>query len=476
MNNELTEFFDKHLQDIYAGALVSTGFEEENFVENICDTLVDEGVIENYEPCGFKKDRLGIKVDAYDYSDENGVLTLIISKFSESYSTLTKSETQKLYKRLEKFFKYSLKSDFINSLEETELAYNLIQLINTKQDYITGLKFIVVSNLELSDRFKDFTIPDVNGINVIHQIWDLTKLYNIETSKFGKQPLYIDIQNDFATTIPCLKAFEPADNHQSYLFMLNGKILAELYENHGERLLEQNVRTFLQFRGNTNKGMRKTIQKEPELFFAFNNGLTATAESLYFSESNPNEIVAIKDLQIVNGGQTTASIFNTYKKDGSDLSKVYVQVKLTVVKPEEIEDLVPRISEFANTQNKVNAADFFSNSPFHREMEKLSRRLFAPSAVGSHRQTQWFYERARGQYLTAKNSGTKTDQDKFEKLNPRGQVITKTDLAKYQMSFEKKTTFSKLRSSKKTLLYLLKRLVKNGKKVNLALTKSTLKI
>ena len=82
-------------------------------------------------------------------------------------------------------------------------------------------------------------------------------------------------------------------------------------------------------------------------------------------------IDSIKDLQIVNGGQTTASLFHTRRSDKADLGEVFVQMKLTVIDDEKSEEVVPRISEFANTQNKVNAADFFSNHPFHVRMESF---------------------------------------------------------------------------------------------------------
>ncbi len=438
MTFSIKDFFNQHLQEVYSYSDSSTGFDETVFVELMCEMLVDEAVLENYIPVSFKKDRLGLRVDAYDYSEENGILTLIISKFSNEYGVLNQSEVSKLFKRLEKLYVNSLDLNFLSNIEETELAYGLIKQINNRYEAITGIKFIIISNLELSNRFKNINTSSVNGISINHEIWDLTKIFNKENSKTGKESLEINFLEQFEQTIPCLRASNDKENHQSYLFMLSGKVLAELYDMYSERLLEQNVRTFLQFRGNVNKGMRNTIKNEPELFFAFNNGLTATAEELIFCNENQSMIQGVKNLQIVNGGQTTASIYNTYKRDKADLSQVFVQVKLTVVKPEEIEGLVPRISEYANTQNKVNAADFFSNSSFHWEMEKLSRRLFAPSSSGNHKQTHWFYERARGQYLTSKNNGTDSSQKQFELLNPKNQLITKTDLAKYHMSFAKK--------------------------------------
>jgi len=216
-----------------------------------------------------------------------------------------------------------------------------------------------------------------------------------------------------------------------------GNIIARLYEEFGERLLEQNVRTFLQFRGNINKGMRNTLVNEPHMFFSYNNGLSATAEEV-LTDKDGNRLLSVRNLQIVNGGQTTASIFTAETKEGgsADLSKVYIQVKLTVVAPEQVEEIVPRISEYSNTQNKVSAADFFSNHPFHRKIEEFSRRLWAPSPADQVQQTHWFYERARGQYVNKQAGLSAAERRKFLIQNPKNQMFTKTDLAKYVRTFE----------------------------------------
>ena len=159
------------------------------------------------------------------------------------------------------------------------------------------------------------------------------------------------------------------------LLAIPGDLLFRIYEEHGARLLEQNVRTYLQARGNVNKGMIATLKDNPERFFSYNNGLTATASNINVKKETDTTIAitGIKNLQIVNGGQTTASIHYAKFKNNSDLSRVYVQMKLSVVDQELLEKIVPRIAQFANTQNKVNAADFFANHPFHRQFENLSR-------------------------------------------------------------------------------------------------------
>ena len=233
---------------------------------------------------------------------------------------------------------------------------------------------------------------------------------------------------------PFLPTYMGSEVCQSYLLALPGSLLADIYDKYGERLLEQNVRTFLQFRGKVNKGIRNTLTNEPEMFFAYNIGLTVTAEDV---EIVNTYMTAVKNLQIVNGGQTTASIFMSklQNKKGIDLDKVFIQVKLSVIDSEKVDDVVPLISQYANTQNKVNAADFFSNHPYHKRIEDFSRRMLAPSAVGGLTETHWYYERARGQYANAQTKMTKLQKNKFLNLNPKNQMFTKTDLAKYENSF-----------------------------------------
>ncbi|MEZ5461921.1 AIPR family protein [Dokdonella sp.] len=151
---------------------------------------------------------------------------------------------------------------------------------------------------------------------------------------------------------------------------------ADLYEKFGARLLETNVRGFLSERGKVNRGIRSTIQNSPQMFFAYNNGLTATASSVELDEDN-SRILDIKDLQIVNGGQTTASLFWARKKHKADLGSVSVQMKLSVIPDslgDSFDEIVGKISEYANSQNKVSEADLSANRGFHREMEKISRR------------------------------------------------------------------------------------------------------
>ena len=208
--------------------------------------------------------------------------------------------------------------------------------------------------------------------------------------------------------------------------------MAAIYDKWGPRLLEANVRSFLQARGKVNQGIRNTIRDEPHMFFSYNNGLSATADAIEMEQTDQGlQLVRADNLQIVNGGQTTASLHAARKAFAEQLDRVHVQMKLTIVPREQSELVVPRISEYANSQNKVNAADFFANHPFHIRTEELSRKVLA-RGEGGYRDTKWFYERARGQYADERGRRTIAERKKFDAEFPRSQFLTKTDLAKFE--------------------------------------------
>lgn len=277
------------------------------------------------------------------------------------------------------------------------------------------------------------TNQSISGYTVFYRIIDIDFLYKV--SEQSRVPIELDFENLDGKhfEVPCLSANINNADYEAYIAIMPGECLATLYHDYGARLLEQNVRSFLQFTGKINKGIRKTINEEPHMFLAFNNGIAATADHIMLDETG-RFIKRISNLQIVNGGQTTASIYNTARKDKADISQIYVQVKLSVIKDsEQYANIVSRISQYANTQNKVNDADFTANNPALIEIEKLSRYILSPVTLEKNIPTSWFFERARGQYKTlrAKEGFTKSRLAAFDLKFPKNQVFTKVELAKY---------------------------------------------
>lgn len=432
----IADYYMEFMQGIYAQSGAESNFHEAVFTERMCDFLVEQAVIENYTYVGYRNSPRGIRVDAWEYNDETEVMNLFVTEFraDADLETLSKTDVMKNFKRAEKFFAESLNINFLVALEESTPGYDLARLIHDKSSSISRIQIFLLTNIQLSGRVGDISEGIVEGYTCTYDVWDISRLFRLESSGKTREDVVIDFRGSIPEGIPCLPAFTGSNDMASYLLVMPGQLVADLYDRYGERLLEQNVRTFLQFRGNVNKGIRNTIQNEPEMFFAYNNGLTATAEHIETDERR-EKIKSITNFQIVNGGQTTASIFTAMKKSRAELSRVYVQVKLTIISPEQVENVVPKISEYANTQNKVSAADFFSNHPFHLRIEELSRRLWAPSPMGGLRETHWFYERTRGQYANAQANLTPSKQKEFLSKNPRSQMFTKTDLAKFENSF-----------------------------------------
>lgn len=436
--SEIEPFYQDFRQEVLARADANQDFIESEFVEHMAEFLVDSGEIESFDYCYYRTDR-GIRVDGYNIVEEDGILNLFISDFrnKDELTSLTKTEIETAFRRLENFFSNSLKENFYPQLEETSPGYGLAYEIYTRRNELTRIRLFLLSNGILSSRIQSLESKSYSGYDLSYNVWDISRLHRLLSSRKGKEDIVINMVETFGTPLPCLPAHLDTETYQSYLMVMPGNMLAHLYDQYGARLLEQNVRCFLQFRGNVNKGIRNTILNEPEMFFAYNNGITATAENVEIEQSNGiARIRKLTNLQIVNGGQTTASIFSARKKDKKDLSKIFVQVKLSIVDSERSIDVVPRISEYANSQNKVNAADFFANHPFHIRMEEFSRRIWAPNKEGQLRQTKWFYERARGQYLDAQAHLTPGEKKKFKAEFPKDQMFTKTDLAKFKNSWE----------------------------------------
>lgn len=454
MEQDSGEFFHDFRQELLASAEAKGAFQLSEFMETIANELIETGFVEGFEPCHFRAQR-GVRVDGYWFNDE-GVLDLFVADFDSrsELGSLTQTDVVASFRRAANFFEASINKGLAGGLDITTPEYGLAQQIADRKDSIRQLNLVLFSERVLSERIQAIPDTDVAGIPTSHHIWDISRLHRQRSSRGHKEPLDLDFEQMFGKGIPCLPAHQGTETYQSYLMVMPAEVLATLYGKFGARLLEQNVRTFLQARGNVNKGIRATILSEPGMFFAYNNGITATAQDIEIKTTDEGlAITRMLDLQIVNGGQTTASLFHTSRRDRADLSQIFVQMKLSVIDSLRSETIVPRISEYANTQNRVNAADFFSNHPFHVRMEGFSRRMWAPAQKGLQRETKWFYERARGQYADAQSKLTPGDQRRFKAEHPKSQMFTKTDLAKFENVWDDNPRWVNLGSQKNFARY-----------------------
>lgn len=451
----IEEFYHGLRQDTLAGSETNQDFLECEYLLSLTKELEDSGVIEGFEPCHYKAPK-GMRVDGYWFKEDEAALDLFIIDFAnrESLESLTRTEVLSTFKRLENFFVACIEKKLYEGLEETSPGYGLSRDISDRQRSFSKINLYLISERVLSERIHALDDTVYKHWTFSYHVWDISRFYRLETSRGAKEDLVVDFIEFYGKGLHCLPAHLNNDDYESYLLVIPGEILSNLYGKYGSRLLEQNVRCFLQARGKINKGIRATIMNDPGMFFAYNNGITATAKEVITEEINQGiYIKQIRDLQIVNGGQTTASLFHTNRKDRASLDRVFVPMKLSIVNEEKSEAVVPKISEFANTQNRVNAADFFSNHPFHVRMEEFSRRILAPPQQGALRETKWFYERARGQYSDAQSKMTIAERKKFQALFPKSQMFTKTDLAKFENVWDEKPTFVNLGAEKNFTKY-----------------------
>ncbi|MEN7551867.1 AIPR family protein [Rapidithrix thailandica] len=445
-NRELIKFYTEIQEDVKTSLLSAEegATPEQIFTDYALSLLSDVGETENYRVCYDEKiSKRGVehKINAYALYENYETLDLFVTIYrpDESIQSVSKAEAEKAIDRLAKFFRNAIYKDYVNKLEESSEIFDLAQtLANVPEirEFLTRVNVFLVTNGEVK---TDLKLSDkVAGYPVFYRAIDINYLFNL--SEKSRIPIEIDFKSN-NVTVPCIDNRIENKDYQSHLAIMPGSVLADIYEQYGPRLLEQNVRSFLQFTGKINKGIRKTILNEQHMFMAFNNGIAATAEEVEIITLPNNQGKAIgyvKDFQIVNGGQTTASIYHTWKKDKADISQIFVPVKLTIVNNRQnFGEIVGRIAEYANTQNRVSASDLSSNRENHVILEKFSRTIWAPPQTGGSHQTRWFFERSRGQYKNEKiRFGiTPSRRKQFDKQNPRSQMFTKELLAKYVNSY-----------------------------------------
>ena len=393
----------------------------------------------------FDKKDIGSKnqhqINAYSSSDNFETIDLFITIFkgTEEISKIIQSDIITAQKRISNFFKKCINKNYVNDIEESseifQLAYTLAELQKTDNNGIRVTAFILTDG-EYNGEFPKSEIID--KFKILYRIVDIGYFFKI--SEESRVPIEVNFE-DFEGEryqIPCLTANTHSNKYETYIAIMPGGCISKLYDRFGARLLEQNVRSFLQFNGKINRGIRDTIRNESEMFLAFNNGIAATADHIELDNTG-HFISKISNLQIVNGGQTTATIYNSEKNEKADISRIYVQVKFSVIKnPEDFSEIVSRISKYANTQNKINDADFSANNPALIAFGKFSQYILSPALNDNLMQTSWFFERVRGQYKTlrSREGRTKALQSAFDRKYPSKQMFTKVELAIYLNAYQ----------------------------------------
>jgi hypothetical protein len=442
----LEDFRSEWISDLRVAAEANQSDPHSEFVLDAVDRLSEAEEVENvevgyFEGLGRRNAKMVIDGYAFDAVDKSCVLLLSDFSNNDEIETLTATDIDRLYNNMRYLVEAALDGYIVdNKFEESSSGYQFATEAKRLFDNgeITKFRFYILTDKRLSERIKNIKKDPIQGKRVDLNAWDINRFYGLFSSSQGKEEIEIDATSIEGGGIPYVSATKGED-YSAYLAVVPGQFLADIYLEYGSRLLEGNVRSFLSIRGKVNKSIRGTILQNPDLFFAYNNGIAATATDIKTEFKDGKHLITdIKDMQIINGGQTTASIANAVLQDKADLSDIYVPMKLSVVDHDKAKEMIPNISRSANSQNKVDEADFFSNHPYHIRLEEYSRRILAPPVDGNQYQTAWFYERARGQYVQEQMKLTRGERKRFAVKNPKTQLLRKVDVAKFVNSYEQR--------------------------------------
>ena len=446
LDTSFEEFRNEYLEDVRINAQIDGTMPDEFFFSDALEKLssmgelVDPRIKPTQKRC--RNNRI-MSFDAYCFDESDKSVVLVANDFKDTAdATLTKTEIDTIKARMLNFLqeaydeKLSVYFDITDEMLVVgrDIGHRMkIDYVDIENDNsINQIKLYIITNKLLSEKVTSFRSEDFLGKKVELNVWSIKRFFDLYQSGRDREPIVINTEKYGVEGIPCIKAeMSGSLDYDAYLAIVPGQFLHNIYYEHGSRLLEGNVRSFLSNRGKINKGIRETIRKEPTKFFTYNNGIACTAAKISLS-ADGRFITSMEDLQIINGGQTTASMTSAVLKDKLSLDNIFIPMKLTVIKNDDYDTMIQNISRYANSQNPVKEADLFSNHPFHRTFETLSKKVAAPIYGDNVNNTFWYYERSRGKYEQEQLKFVrKSEKDAFFRKYPKSQVIKKEELAKY---------------------------------------------
>ena len=407
------------------------------FTEVVSRHMAENGMThDDPQLCNFSGNvgRGNARVSGYSLSEDLDELDLFVSIYDESddLASVTDTDTTKAAEQCLRFLTGCVEGNLLKNMDESHDAYGFVLTVQESYSHINQIRVFVLTNGKVKTR--QFKSREVGGKTVRLEVMDIQRLFNHMQEGKPRDELVVNFLDVVGSPLPCVWVPDEMGEYDYAMTVIPGEALRFLYEKYGSRILEANVRSFLSQTGKVNKGIATTLREQPERFMAYNNGIVIVADEVRLDVSPDGSpgIAWLKGMQIVNGGQTTASMFFTRKKYPSiDLGKVRVPVKIIVLResdPAKEEALIADISRYANSQNKVNESDLSANRPFHVEMEKLAMNIYCPDGV-----SRWFYERAAGSYkvMLEREGKTAAGIRNLKESIPTSRKITKTDLAKY---------------------------------------------
>lgn len=396
--------------------------------------LQETGTITGYDLCAYQEPtgRDRVRIVGYQMEDDATRLDLFTAVHvpEDAPGHLPDRDVEKALGCCARFFRHAAKGD-LKRFEGNAEAFAAAKRIRGGIGSIEEVRVHLVTDSLVRNRVA--APVEVEGRPVEFSVWDLERLHRARAEEITRDRIEVDFQALMGRPLACVEMKPQPRDYQTFLAVLPGEVLARLYDTYGDRLFEFNVRSFLQAKGKVNKGIRRTIEDQPERFLAYNNGMTATADGIEAGQWHGETVIfRVRGLQVVNGAQTTASVHKAWK-ERKDVAQVAVAMKLTRVAPDHLGEFIPLIAQYANTQNPVQLADLSANNGFHIAVERLADSNWCPP----DQETRWFYERARGGYAAARArlGSTAKARRAFDQAQPKEQVFTKTDLAKYLMAW-----------------------------------------
>lgn len=464
-NKEIKKVLEKELSEIeefkvdFDEQLQMSNHPKDELTNIVVQYIQGVGDVNQVNICSFEG-KNGVALDGWGFSGDEDTTTidlfLTLYVDPEKGDKLSDKDLDKHFNWLQRFYDQSLSGSIYSKIEDNKSDLKEVADLINKTDKIDRIRLFILTNAIVSLDYEKSPTELENSTTCEYYVWDARRIMQQDNIISGRSPIVVDFEGDYNCTLPCVKMPDVSEKVTCYLCIIPGIVLSQVYNKYHQQILEMNVRTFLQFKGASNKGIRNTlighkataaeirkgledVEAEPDMFFAYNNGISATAADVDLNEEK-TAISKIKSWQIVNGGQTTAAISAVMKMKDTNINKlasVFVAMKISVInKPNEIQTIVPKISRFANTQSAIKKSDYNINEKFLVELERCSREEWVLNSSNKP-VSKWFFERTRGQYLDkAKRTPNAAAEREFYAEYPKEQMFDKTFLSKYMTAWD----------------------------------------
>jgi hypothetical protein len=428
-------------------------YPESIFTEVVMEHMSEVGMTFEPQICHYtaKVRNANLRLSGYALSDDADQLDLFVSLYSgvNEVTPIPDSETKTAAEQCLRFLSNCADGRLASTMDESNDAYPLALTVQDGYANLDQIRIYVITDRQA--KAKNFKTREIAGKTVKLEVMDIERLHRHWSEGKPRDEIVVNFEEASGGALPCVYIPGELTEYDYALTVIPGEALRFIYEKYGARLLEANVRSFLSVTGKVNRGIRDTLKDAPDRFMAYNNGIVIVADEANFSRMNDGGpgLLWMKGMQIVNGGQTTASIYFTKKKNPEvDLARVRVPAKIIILRPggaTDEEELISDISKYANSQNSVKLSDLSANKPFHVQIETLSLTTYCPDGIG-----RWFYERAAGSYnvMLMREGTTPARLRQLREAIPTSRKFTKTDLAKYLNAWEQQPHYVSLGSQK----------------------------